>query len=94
VARIVRAVRSGERILVHGDYDVDGICSAALFTRVLRSLGARRRGVRAAPHDRRLRPRPRGRAAAAECGASADPDGRLRHVAHDAVRRPRGRAST
>jgi single-stranded-DNA-specific exonuclease len=30
----------GERILVHGDYDVDGICSAALYTRVLRSLGA------------------------------------------------------
>jgi single-stranded-DNA-specific exonuclease len=40
VERIVRAVRGGERILVHGDYDVDGICAAALFTRVLRSLGA------------------------------------------------------
>lgn len=40
VARIVRAVRTGERILVHGDYDVDGMCAAALYTRVLRSLGA------------------------------------------------------
>jgi single-stranded-DNA-specific exonuclease len=40
VARIVRAVRSGERILVHGDYDVDGMCAAALYTRVLRPLGA------------------------------------------------------
>ncbi|HSJ10325.1 MAG TPA: single-stranded-DNA-specific exonuclease RecJ, partial [Longimicrobiales bacterium] len=39
VARIVKAVQQRERILVHGDYDVDGICSAALFTRVLRSLG-------------------------------------------------------
>jgi single-stranded-DNA-specific exonuclease len=40
VARLLAAVQSRERILVHGDYDVDGICSAALFTRVLRSLGA------------------------------------------------------
>jgi single-stranded-DNA-specific exonuclease len=40
VARVARAVRTGERILVHGDYDVDGMCSAALFTRVLRALGA------------------------------------------------------
>lgn len=40
VARLVRAIRAGERILAHGDYDVDGICAAALFTRVLRSLGA------------------------------------------------------
>ncbi|MEO5510437.1 MAG: single-stranded-DNA-specific exonuclease RecJ [Longimicrobiales bacterium] len=40
VTRIVRAIDDGERILVHGDYDVDGICGAALFTLVLRSLGA------------------------------------------------------
>ncbi|MEX0907060.1 MAG: single-stranded-DNA-specific exonuclease RecJ, partial [Gemmatimonadota bacterium] len=31
---------TGEHIVVHGDYVVDGMCSAALFTRVLRSLGA------------------------------------------------------
>jgi single-stranded-DNA-specific exonuclease len=37
--RITRAIRNGERILVHGDYDVDGICSATLFTRVIRSMG-------------------------------------------------------
>jgi len=37
--RIVAAIRGGERILVHGDYDVDGICSTALITRWLRSLG-------------------------------------------------------
>lgn len=41
VERIVRAVRTGETILVHGDYDVDGICSTALLTRTLRELGAR-----------------------------------------------------
>jgi single-stranded-DNA-specific exonuclease len=40
VDRIVRAVQQRERILVHGDYDVDGICAASLFTRVLRALGA------------------------------------------------------
>jgi single-stranded-DNA-specific exonuclease len=39
VDRIRRAIQSGERILVHGDYDVDGICSAVLYTRVLRALG-------------------------------------------------------
>jgi single-stranded-DNA-specific exonuclease len=40
VQRLVRAVRTGERILVHGDYDVDGICAAVLLTRVLRRFGA------------------------------------------------------
>lgn len=38
--RIVRAIEVGERILVHGDYDVDGICATALYTRWLRALGA------------------------------------------------------
>jgi single-stranded-DNA-specific exonuclease len=37
--RILRAIREGERILVHGDYDVDGISATALYTRWLRSLG-------------------------------------------------------
>ena len=39
VERLVRAVRAGEVILVHGDYDVDGICSTTLLTRVLRQAG-------------------------------------------------------
>lgn len=39
--RLAAAVRSGEMILVHGDYDVDGICSTTLMTRALRALGAR-----------------------------------------------------
>ncbi|MFQ5703709.1 MAG: single-stranded-DNA-specific exonuclease RecJ [Gemmatimonadales bacterium] len=33
---IAAAVRRGDRILVHGDYDVDGQCAAALLTRFLR----------------------------------------------------------
>ena len=37
--RILRAVEGGETILVHGDYDVDGVCAAALLTRWLRRLG-------------------------------------------------------
>ncbi|MFP4624227.1 MAG: single-stranded-DNA-specific exonuclease RecJ, partial [Gemmatimonadota bacterium] len=40
VDRIRAAIRSGETILVHGDYDVDGMCAAALYTRVLRRMGA------------------------------------------------------
>ncbi len=37
--RIARAVRAKERICVFGDYDADGITSAALLTDVLRTLG-------------------------------------------------------
>ncbi len=33
-------MRSGTRITVHGDYDVDGICSTAVLVRALRALGA------------------------------------------------------
>ena len=40
VDRLALAVDRGERILVHGDYDVDGVCAAALLTRVLRVLKA------------------------------------------------------
>jgi single-stranded-DNA-specific exonuclease len=41
VDRIVQAIRASDVILVHGDYDVDGMCSTALLTRALRHLGAR-----------------------------------------------------
>jgi len=39
VARLVRAVREGERIVVFGDYDVDGATSSALLLRFFRSVG-------------------------------------------------------
>src|SRR5437879_10801971 len=39
VELVARAVRTRTPILVHGDYDVDGQCAAALLTRVLRSVG-------------------------------------------------------
>ena len=41
VDRLVRAIRAGETILVHGDYDVDGISSTTLLTKSFRMLGAK-----------------------------------------------------
>ena len=41
VERLVRAIGDGETILVHGDYDVDGISSTTLLTRSFRALGAK-----------------------------------------------------
>lgn len=40
VGRLCRAVEQGERIAVHGDYDVDGITASALLVENLRSFGA------------------------------------------------------
>jgi single-stranded-DNA-specific exonuclease len=40
VESILRHVRSGERITIHGDYDVDGVCSTAVLVRSLRRLRA------------------------------------------------------
>jgi single-stranded-DNA-specific exonuclease len=40
VERIRAAVAAGERICVHGDYDVDGIAATALAVLLLRELGA------------------------------------------------------
>jgi single-stranded-DNA-specific exonuclease len=37
---ILRHVANGARITIHGDYDVDGICSTAVLVRSLRRLGA------------------------------------------------------
>src|SRR5689334_13232873 len=40
-ARIARAVRERELILVHGDYDVDGVTGTALLMRLFQLIGAR-----------------------------------------------------
>jgi single-stranded-DNA-specific exonuclease len=37
---ILERLKSGERITIHGDYDVDGVCSTAVLVRALRALGA------------------------------------------------------
>jgi single-stranded-DNA-specific exonuclease len=39
VARLVLALRNNETILVHGDYDVDGICSTTIMVRTLLAAG-------------------------------------------------------
>lgn len=39
VERLVRAIRDRERIVIHGDYDVDGMCSTAVMLRTIRKLG-------------------------------------------------------
>jgi single-stranded-DNA-specific exonuclease len=41
VERLSRACDEGETVLVHGDYDVDGICSTTIMTQTLRELGAK-----------------------------------------------------
>jgi len=40
VQLILRHVDGGSRVTVHGDYDVDGMCSTAVLVRALRALGA------------------------------------------------------
>ena len=39
VERLIHAIRAGETILVHGDYDVDGMCSTTIVVKTLRALG-------------------------------------------------------
>jgi single-stranded-DNA-specific exonuclease len=40
VTLIERRIADGERITIHGDYDVDGVCATAVLVRALRALGA------------------------------------------------------
>jgi single-stranded-DNA-specific exonuclease len=85
VTRLRRAIADDELILVHGDYDVDGICSAALYTRVLTSLGAR---VEAFVPHRMTDGYDFGQAGvrrAVEAGAGLILTGDCGTVAHDAV---------
>ncbi|MFQ5742246.1 MAG: single-stranded-DNA-specific exonuclease RecJ [Acidobacteriota bacterium] len=39
VDRLLRALKQGDRIVVHGDYDVDGITGTVVLVTVLRALG-------------------------------------------------------
>jgi single-stranded-DNA-specific exonuclease len=38
---IVDHARAGRQVTIHGDYDVDGVCSTAVLVRSLRKIGAR-----------------------------------------------------
>jgi single-stranded-DNA-specific exonuclease len=89
VERLESAVERGETILVHGDYDVDGICSTALFVRALRLMGARAEPF--VPH--RINDgydlSEAGIRAAVEVGAAVILTGDCGIVAHEAVERAR-----
>ncbi len=41
VERLLRAASRGERVLIFGDYDVDGVLSVVILSRALEDLGAR-----------------------------------------------------
>ncbi|HEY5742653.1 MAG TPA: DHH family phosphoesterase, partial [Terrimicrobiaceae bacterium] len=41
ISRIRRAIEQGERIVLYGDYDVDGVASLAFLHRTLTACGAR-----------------------------------------------------
>lgn len=40
VKRIFQAIKKKEKILIYGDYDVDGVCSAVLMSQTLQFLGS------------------------------------------------------
>src|SRR3954453_14555347 len=81
VARLVRAIRESETIVVFGDYDVDGATSAALLLRFFAATGARalvyvpdriREGYGPnAPALLRLREQGAAVAVTVDCGATA-----------------------
>lgn len=87
--RILRAVDGDEMILIHGDYDVDGVCAVALLTLWIRELGGR--ATPFVPH--RLRDGydlgPAGLDAAREAGAGLIVTCDSGTSAHDAVTRAR-----
>jgi single-stranded-DNA-specific exonuclease len=41
VARLLRAIDNGEKIVVYGDYDVDGVTATALMVQALRAIGGK-----------------------------------------------------
>ncbi|MCL4390283.1 MAG: single-stranded-DNA-specific exonuclease RecJ [Patescibacteria group bacterium] len=41
IARIKKAIKNEEKIVVYGDYDADGICATAIMWEALNSLGAK-----------------------------------------------------
>jgi single-stranded-DNA-specific exonuclease len=40
VAQVLAAIAAGQRITVHGDFDVDGVCATTIMVSALRALGA------------------------------------------------------
>jgi single-stranded-DNA-specific exonuclease len=91
--RLARAVREGERVVVFGDYDCDGITATAVLTEALRAFGAEvvpllasrwggGYGLSDAAVDRVLAARP-GVLVTCDCGSSDAP--RLRRIAEAGI---------
>ena len=56
VSRIIRSIQNGEKILVFGDYDADGITGTALLADFFSSLNIAYRIPHPQSPDRRIRP--------------------------------------
>ncbi len=41
VERLKQALKNREHIMIHGDYDVDGVCGTAIFMRIISGLGGK-----------------------------------------------------
>ncbi|MFC1551757.1 single-stranded-DNA-specific exonuclease RecJ [Candidatus Latescibacterota bacterium] len=41
VDRLNEALKNGEHIMIHGDYDVDGVCGTSIFMRIISGLGGK-----------------------------------------------------
>jgi single-stranded-DNA-specific exonuclease len=41
VDRLKEALKNGEHIMIHGDYDVDGVCGTSIFMRIISGLGGK-----------------------------------------------------
>ena len=54
VARLKNAIDNGERVLIYGDYDVDGTTGTAVLLRALKLLGANGRISHSTSLHRRL----------------------------------------
>ena len=88
VDRLLDAIERKQRIVIYGDYDVDGVTSSALLFRVLSAAGANRRQFPPASDGRRLRVEP-GRRHTVPGDARAGPAGcrGLRHQFSEGNRR-------
>ena len=67
--RLQVAITTGRLITVHGDYDVDGVCSTAILVRTIRELGGNCRLADPGAARGRLRAHPGDRRAARRAGA-------------------------
>ena len=92
----LRAARDrGERVLVFGDFDADGLTGLAIMTLALRRFGVDRRALRPEPARRGPRPVARGDRRGGGGRRDADRHGRLRlDQRRRGRRRQRARAST